>query len=137
MPLPKRTLTCTLNAAIMEAHATVDYFTKRDLHKAAKKFFKMFATSHLGLTLADYEIRSNLGGDAVAGEITLHTDKVYIQIHAEMSPPVLIRECNGRKDFTGKTNNWSDVNGLMLGHHILRTNYPEQYKNCFQPSFAI
>lgn len=127
MPLVKRPLSIALIAAIQEAHATVDYFTKTDFHRVAKKFLKRFATNHLGLKPSDFDVTSLWGGDAVAGEIVLHTDTVYIKICAEMSSPVLIRECVGRRDYVGGPNEWTDVNGLLRGHHILKTNYPAQY----------
>jgi len=51
--------------------------------------------------------RSNPGGIAVSGEITLHHDDVYIQVCQPASGAdsgILIRTCQGRRDYTGGRN---------------------------------
>lgn len=67
----------------------------------------MLATA-LGFDRKDYDIRSNEGGIAVSGEITLHTPTLYVQIsqragHGD-SLSFLIRGCKSRKDYTGTGN---------------------------------
>lgn len=90
----------------------------------------------LGLNVGDYEIRSNKGGPAVLGEVTLHADKVYIQVggsdwvsvidpeHAQ----VLYRSCRGRKDFVGGTNRYIPLSWLTLA--------PERAVKAFQETAA-
>jgi len=56
------------------------------------------------------DIRFNPGGPAVSGEVTLHTDHVYVQFsgdfHNDPSLGVMVRTCKGRKDYSGGANNW-------------------------------
>lgn len=65
--------------------------------------------AELGIS-ADY--RSNKGGIAVSGEITLHADNIYIQLYqpafSALPFQFLVRECKGRKDYCGGTNHFHD-----------------------------
>jgi hypothetical protein len=74
----------------------------------------------LGLEKGQYDIRVNRGGDAVSGEVTLHTDKIYIQLSQSAVRPgaqLLYRTVTGRRDHTGGVNhvvpadtlNWPDI----------------------------
>jgi hypothetical protein len=85
-----------------------DYFAKKELHIKAKTFLKLFARKMMKLDDDKYDVRSNPAGDAVCGEITLHTDSLYVQVGAESHLPVLFRKCHGRTDYTGESNNWAD-----------------------------
>lgn len=81
---------------------------KGAMHRAGKAFLKKLAES-LGLQKNQFDIRSNMGGIAVAGEITLHAENIYIQIcesHTRTGMQILIRKCKGRKDFSGGQNNY-------------------------------
>ena len=60
----------------------------------------------LGLDKADYDLRFNPGGIAVWGEVTLHTDTLYVQVSHGHDLGILARTCKGRKDYTGGTNHW-------------------------------
>ena len=80
----------------------------------------------LGYKPGDYDLRHNQGGIAVSGEITLHSDTLYVQMYQTACGPargkdsagVLWRRCEGRKDYTGGRNHWSkwedlkDLKGL-------------------------
>lgn len=69
----------------------------------------------LGLEKGQFEIRSNKGGVAVSGEITLHTDTMYIQVSQSCmgaSCGVLIRRCKNRQDFAGGQNNFLSLDYL-------------------------
>lgn len=68
---------------------------KAAFHTAARAFLK-------GLGIPG-DIRSNKGGPAVSGEVTLHGDSVYIQLSAD-SEWFFFRTCKGRKDYTGGRN---------------------------------
>lgn len=62
-----------------------------------------------GLTPGSYDLRSNAGGVAVSGEVTLHTDAVYVQVCQPATghdTGILIRTCRGRRDFTGGPNHF-------------------------------
>ena len=64
---------------------------------------------YLGFPPEAYDLRSNAGGIAVSGEITLHHEHVYIQVsQSSMGPEsgVLIRTCEGRRDYTGGRNHF-------------------------------
>lgn len=81
---------------------------KKKFHADGKKFMRELA-QELGISSA-CEIRSNQGGMAVSGEITLHGDSIYIQLCESMvscnGPELLFRACKGRKDYTGGRNNF-------------------------------
>jgi hypothetical protein len=87
-----------------------------------KKFFldgknalKELATK-LGLT--DYDLRTNAGGCAVSGEVTLHAENIYVQIADSCmgkNSAVMFRTCKGKKDYSGGNNNFADVFSLVDG----------------------
>jgi|GEM_PF-6217772 len=85
-----------LIGAARDAHSD-----KRRFHRMGSTFLRQIAR-HLGLPKTSYEIRSNKGGPAVPGEITLHGENIYIQVHERS---ILFRRCYGRHDYTGNTNN--------------------------------
>jgi len=52
---------------------------------------------------------------AVSGEVTLHHDRVYIQVSQPSTghdSGILIRRCNGRKDYTGERNHFASLSLL-------------------------
>jgi hypothetical protein len=67
--------------------------------------------AELGLQSGTFDIRSNLGGTAVAGEITLHGEHIYIQFSEGDS--FMYRSCEGRKDYTGGANHWMLYDDLL------------------------
>lgn len=84
---------------------------KDQLHRAGKKALKALAVK-LELPTDAFEVRSNKGGIAVSGEVTLHTDKLYVQIFESFTGKglqVMFRTCTGRKDYTGGTNNYATI----------------------------
>lgn len=81
---------------------------KRRFHSTARSRLKKLA-AELDLAAGTFDIRSNRGGIAVSGEITLHHDRFYLQVSQfglSSGHGILIRTCKGRKDFTGGTNNF-------------------------------
>ena len=87
---------------------------KQTAHRLAQQLLKKFAIDCLGLQLSDFDVRSNMGGIAVSGEVTLHTDKVYIQIsQSSLGHTIMWRTCTGRKDYTGGHNRWGNVTELL------------------------
>lgn len=93
-----------------------DYLNKTEFHKLAKAELRKLV-KNLGMTRGTYDIRSNLGGDAVAGEVILHTEKVYLQIitkgFGEKGLRVMYRTCKGRKDYTGGQNNYVSLEEFL------------------------
>ena len=65
-----------------------------------------------GLSTGAYDLRSNRGAIAVSGEITLHHDRVYVQVCQPATGAdsgVLIRTCEGRRDYTGGRNHFAPL----------------------------
>ncbi len=72
----------------------------------------------LGLADGTYEVRSNKGGIAVGGEVTLHADHLYVQISQSCfgrGKEIMYRYCKGRKDYCGGHNHYFNVNRLVSG----------------------
>lgn len=99
-----------------------DAVQKRAFHKEASRVLRALA-DELGFEKGSFDLRSNQGGIAVSGEITLHHDDVYIQVSQSATGSdkgIMIRTCEGRKDYTGGRNNFltyaalDDVPGLAM-----------------------
>ena len=87
---------------------------KQAFHREGRKVLRRIA-GLMGLQNGQYEVRSNLAGIAVSGEITLHTDQVYVQISQPIlggKHAILLRSCKGRKDFTGGMNHFAPIAAL-------------------------
>lgn len=79
---------------------------KETFHEEGRKVLKRIA-QRMGLPKGSYDIRSNMGGIAVSGEVTLHGEHIYIQLDkGSISDRLLYRRCNGRKDYCGHANHW-------------------------------
>jgi len=88
------------------ARCAYDPEVKQRFHAAARARLRRLATT-LDFPPGSFDLRSNLGGMAVSGEITLHHDTVYIQVCQPASGAdsgILIRTCQGRRDYTGGGN---------------------------------
>jgi len=82
---------------------------KIEFHAAAKRMLKRLVTA-LGCSTGTYDLRSNKAGSACLGEVTLHTDNVYVQVCGMTvggSSNILYRTVKSRKDYTGGSNNWA------------------------------
>jgi hypothetical protein len=97
---------------------------KTVFHRDGMKLLKTLAIE-LGI---EADFRSNKGGVAVSGEITLHGDQIYIQLFQPSFAPdsfqFLVRSCKGRKDYSGGMNHFhsqlSDpINLVNLAKRIL------------------
>jgi len=90
---------------------------KKQFHNSGKRQLRKLAREQLGLKDSEFEVRSCLGGIAVAGEVILHTDKFYLQIHESFlgndGLKVMYRTCNGRKDYTGGQNMYVSLEHLF------------------------
>lgn len=87
---------------------------KKAFHRAARKQLKSLA-SFLGWPPASFDVRSNMAGIAVAGDITLHHEQVYISV-SQTRPGgdsgILIRSCKGRQDYSGGANSFASLDLL-------------------------
>lgn len=114
------TKTCTYNAE-----------QKRKFHRMAKRRLRDLAC-HLGFQKGSFDLRSNMAGIAVSGEIILHHETLYVQVfQSTIGPPngILFRTCEGRRDFTGGPNNWAHIDLLedlpLLASKIQRSTTPQ------------
>lgn len=87
---------------------------KGSWHHEARTRMRRLA-KELGLQAGTYDIRSNQGGIAVSGEVTLHGEGVYVQVSQSTGGPsmgILYRSCEGRKDYTGGINHFDHIFAL-------------------------
>lgn len=87
---------------------------KKSYHLRGQRLMKVLAVE-LGLGEGTYDIRSNKAGVAFSGEVTLHGERIYVQLSqwalgqgkVAGNPgghQFLIRAVKGRKDFAGGYN---------------------------------
>ena len=92
--------------------ASYDCGYKQEYKKLGQSILRQLAKD-MGLQKGEFDIRWNPGGIAIPGDHTLHTDKVYIAFHDNCrSGWFYWRTCEGRKDYTGGTNQivvWEDL----------------------------
>lgn len=87
---------------------------KRRFHTVARARLRRLAVE-LGFPSASFDLRSNQGGIAVSGEITLHHERVYVQVcqpATRADTGILIRTCQGRRDYTGGRNHLAPLSML-------------------------
>jgi len=92
-----------------------DSDAKAAFHKEGRKAMMRLATA-LGLKRDEFELRSNMAGIAVSGEIILHAAEVYIQLDLGCMGPgyeVMFRSCEGRKDYVGGRNHFASIEELI------------------------
>lgn len=81
---------------------------KKRFHSQAASVLRQLAVK-LGFEKKDFDLRHNQGGIAVSGEITLHSDGLYVQFAQSAlghNSGFMWRTCKGRKDYTGGPNQW-------------------------------
>jgi len=87
---------------------------KRRFHTAARARLRCLATA-LEFPQGSFDLRSNPGGIAVSGEITLHHEWIYAQVSQPATGAdtgILIRTCAGRRDHTGGRNHFAPLSLL-------------------------
>lgn len=87
---------------------------KRRFHTVARARLRRLA-AQLGFPPISFDLRSNQGGIAVSGEITLHHERVYVQVcqpATRADTGILIRTCEGRRDYTGGRNHFAPLSML-------------------------
>jgi hypothetical protein len=99
----------------INAYTDRGHRAKRSMHSAGRAFLQRLARD-LGLATSARDIRSNEAGIAVSGEVTLHTDRLYVQLSdsfvGRAGVQVLYRTCNGRKDYCGGQNRYAYLKDL-------------------------
>jgi hypothetical protein len=99
-----------------------DAAAKRLFHSRARSQLRRLAMA-LGLAPGTYDLRSNPAGIAVSGEITLHTDCLYVQASQSVmghENGILFRPCKGRKDHVGGPNNFAALDLLNRPEELAR-----------------
>ena len=95
---------------------------KKAFHRVAAKYLKRLQ-KELGDIYGEGSLRHNQGGIAVSGEITLHLEKLYVQVYqsaVRSNNIVMFRECRGLKDYTGGQNNFATADMLMDTYQFAR-----------------
>ena len=98
---------------------TIDWYARCAYDAAQKHAFHAAARSRLrklgamlGFPKGSFDLRSNAGGIATSGEITLHHEQVYIQVCQPATGAdsgILVRRCLGRRDYTGGRNHFAPL----------------------------
>jgi hypothetical protein len=87
---------------------------KRLFHTNAQRQLQLLA-KELDLPSGAYDVRSNQGGIAVSGEVTLHADRLYVQACQPATgrdTGILIRACQSRTDYVGGRNHFASLDLL-------------------------
>lgn len=99
--------------ALLEKVFTGRPFDKALFHRRGKAALKLLAAD---MDLSLFEVRSNVGGPAVRGEVVLHTPFFYVMLCGDLygrrHDVVLYRSCNGMKDYTGGRNCYTTIASL-------------------------
>ncbi|MDO8418335.1 MAG: hypothetical protein Q7S87_19370 [Agitococcus sp.] len=109
----------------INSYSTESHNKKVLFHREGPKLLKTLA-EELGIT--SYDIRNNVGGMAVSGEVTLHADALYLQLFescvGNRGIRLLYRTCNGRKDCSGGKNH--EVQVALLSNPSNYTSFIDQ-----------
>jgi hypothetical protein len=95
---------------------------KRAFHNHARRRLKQLADA-LGLAPQSYDLRSNVGGIAVSGEVTMHAEYVYVQACQPATghdTGLMFRTCQGRKDYHGGPNHFASLDLLNRPDDLAR-----------------
>lgn len=84
---------------------------KRAFRALSQQFMREVAQA-AGLKKSDYDVRFNAGGIAVSGDAILHHERVYVMLNADGCKWILVRSCNGRRDYHGGGNKSIDFSEL-------------------------
>ena len=101
--------------ALAKRGVSYDADAKTTFHAEGRKAIKRLAAA-LGLARGSHQVRSCQGGIAVAGEIILHSDQIYVQLSIGLmgrGHDVMFRRVEGRNDYTGGPNHWASIDELL------------------------
>jgi hypothetical protein len=72
--------------------------------RLSRKLMKEVAEA-LAMPKGSFDLRYSAAGIACSGDTTLHHERVYVQANADgICDWILVRTCQGRKDYTGGQN---------------------------------
>ena len=106
----------------IQAYDDAGHRNKELFHMRGKALLK-FIAKDLGYVPGECDIRSNKSGVAGSGEITLHTEDLYIQLSQSCGGgglEVLYRTCKNRQDYCGGSNNWLSFIDLRDYQRVIR-----------------
>ncbi|MFZ2979718.1 MAG: hypothetical protein WA085_01680 [Sphingobium sp.] len=88
---------------------------KRVFHSEGRAAMRRLAEA-LSLAEGTYDVRSDKGGPAVSGDITLHGEEVWVRL--SLGPlgadhEIAYRKVKGRGDHIGDRNRWASVRDLL------------------------
>ncbi|MFZ4748157.1 MAG: hypothetical protein ACOYLK_14920 [Sphingomonas sp.] len=100
--------------ALARRGVAYDANAKRAFHAEARKALRLLADA-LGLAAGSFDIRICAGGPAVAGEVILHADRLYIKVSVGSfgSHDIMFRRCRDRSDYCGERNHWARIEDLL------------------------
>lgn len=108
-------------------YTTIGASNKDALHTLGRKFLKELV-SEVGIPAGTYDIRSNKGGMAVSGEVTLHSERLYVQLYENGNGvEILFRTVRGLQDYSGGQNNFAGV-AFLFTHAFERERFVEKLK---------
>lgn len=99
----------TLASEHIDAYSRAGDSRKIKYHRMAKRQLRRLAKV-LGLEGSQFRLDTNMGGIAVCGETTLHTDTLYVQVSQSCLGPgheIMFRQCESREDYCGKRNHFA------------------------------
>lgn len=92
-----------INSYSDDAHAG-----KLAFHRDGPAFLRALATA-IGMPTGSYTVRTNKGGIAVSGEVTLHGETLYVWMEescvGRRGITITYRTCRGLTDYSGGRNN--------------------------------
>jgi len=99
-----------------------DAEAKEQFHRRGKALLKQIA-SDLGYAKGSFDLRNNKAGIAVSGEVTLHTDDLYVQLSQSCvgggDMDILFRDCQHRRDYSGGRNQFMSFDYLRNYDSVL------------------
>ena len=114
--------TCTAAPFDFRKRVSYDPETKRLFHTQARRQLLALAAT-LGFAPCAFDLRSNAGGIAVSGEVTLHADRLYVQVSQPATGSdtgILFRSCESRRDYHGGVNNFASLDLLHRPAELAR-----------------
>lgn len=99
-----------------------DAEAKELFHRRGKALLKQIACD-LGYAKGSFDLRNNKAGIAVSGEVTLHTDDLYVQLSQSCvgggDMDILYRDCQHRRDYSGGRNQFMSFGYLRNYETVL------------------
>ena len=92
-----------------------DEAAKALFHSDGRRAMKRLASA-LGLRPSEYDLRSNKSHPASSGEITLHSERLYVQLSLGALGPdneVMFRKVASRRDHLGERNHYAPLRDLL------------------------